>query len=257
MSSISHRFAELQAKGEKALVCFVTAGDPSIGELPRILKTLEASGADLIEVGIPFSDPIADGPIIQASSQRALDAGVTLDQIFEAVREAKISVPIIYMGYFNMALRRGLKKFAADAKASGASGALLSDLTPDEAADWIEAAKGVGLETVFLTAPTSTDERIRRACEASTGFVYCVSRTGVTGAGTGIPEEVEDLVSRVRKSTQLPVCVGFGVRTGDDVRTICKIADGAVVGSSIVELIHKEGIEKLGEFVRDLKQGTR
>ena len=256
MSLISHRFAELRSRGEKALVCFVTAGDPSMEELPNILQTLEASGADFIEVGIPFSDPIADGPTIQASSQRALDNGATLDKVFSAVRAASLSAPVIYMGYYNMALRRGLRKFALDAKASGASGVLLNDLTPDEADDWLACALESGLDTVFLATPTSTDDRINRACKASTGFVYCVSSTGVTGAGTGVPKEVFELVSRVRKQTQLPVCVGFGIRTRDDVKSICAFSDGVIVGSSIVELIHKEGVSRLGDFIKDLKQGT-
>lgn len=225
--------------GNKSFACFVTGGDPPVTELPSILGALEAGGASLIEVGLPFSDPIADGPTIQASSQRALDRGVRLTEILGAVKEAAVRVPVITMGYTNTALRFGFGEFAQVLVSHGVSGALLSDLIPDEGAEWIAAARDAGLDTVFLVAPTSTDERIRMACEASTGFVYCVSRTGVTGAESSVPADVGDLVTRVRRFTSLPVMVGFGISTNEQVRAVWDVADGAVVGSHIVGFLHE------------------
>ncbi|MGI8923758.1 MAG: tryptophan synthase subunit alpha [Fimbriimonadales bacterium] len=258
MSPLSARFAQLRAHGEKALVTFVTAGDPSLDELPEILETLESGGADVIEVGIPFSDPIADGPTIQASSQRALDRGTRLSGIFDSVAKAKVSTPIVYMGYTNMALRIGFDQFARRAKDSGASGVILSDLTREEAGEWRAAASNAGLDTIFLVAPTSTEERIRAACAASTGFVYCVSRTGVTGAGSQVPPEVAKTVRRIRTASEMPVCVGFGISNAKQVRMVCEVADGAVVGSYLVNLLHTSGPDRaaIESAVRTLKSGT-
>jgi tryptophan synthase alpha chain len=262
MSRIDETFESLRKRNEKALVVFVTGGDPPIAELPAILQTLEAAGADIIEVGIPFSDPIADGPTIQASSQRALDRGVRTSEIFDAVKAADISAPIVYMGYTNTALRHGFRDFAQRAAKSGATGALLSDLTPDEANEWRDAAKSVHLDTIFLVAPTSTDERIRLACEAASGFVYCVSRTGVTGAANAVPQDVSRTIERVKSFTALPVCVGFGISSPEQVRMVCSVADGAVVGSHIVSLLDQHwndgaGSNALREEVEALKAATR
>ena len=261
MSPLSERFAQLRTRGEKALVTFVTGGDPSLDELPEILGTLETGGADVIEVGIPFSDPIADGPTIQASSQRALDRGTRLSGVFDAVARAKVKAPIVYMGYTNMAHRVGFNEFAGRIRDSGASGVILSDLTPEEAGVWKAAASKAGLDTTFLVAPTSTEERVRAACEASTGFVYCVSRTGVTGAGTAVPPEVAETISRIRTVSELPVCVGFGISKPDQVRMVCELADGAVVGSYLVDLLHQcwtepGGPDQIREAIRALKRGT-
>ncbi len=262
MSRIADRFAHLAASNEKALVCFVTGGDPDVGQLPAILEDLEAGGADIIEVGIPFSDPIADGPTIQESSQRALDRGTKVSEIFEAVKSANITVPIVYMGYTNTAMRHGFQRFAQEVADSGADGVLLSDLTPEEAEEWKQHAHAAGLDTIFLAAPTSTDDRLRCACGAATGFVYCVSRTGVTGSEREVPREVTDLVARVRKVTSLPICVGFGISNADHVRMVCGVADGAVVGSHVVKLIHEcwgrpHCEETLRAEVARLKSGTR
>ncbi len=262
MSRIKQKFEELKQSGGKALVAFVTAGDPDINQLPNILKALEEAGTDLIEVGIPFSDPIADGPTIQASSQRALDKGVKVSQIFDAIKKSGLSVPVIYMGYTNIAMRMGLERFAGLVKDSGADGVLLSDLTPEEAGRWKECAKNAGLDTVFLVAPTSTDERIRLACEMASGFVYCVSRTGVTGAESAVPAEVSELVRRVKEHTKLPICVGFGISKPDQVRMVCSIADGAVVGSYFVNFLHErwqsgEGKDEFVRVVKELKDAAR
>lgn len=260
MSPIAERFAGLKRKGEKALVTFVTAGDPSLSELPSVLRCLEEGGADVVEVGLPFSDPIADGPTIQASSQRALERGVTIAAIFDTLASARLSVPIVLMGYTNIALRHGYADFSRRALECGASGVILSDLTPDEADEWKRAADS--LDTIFLVAPTSTDERIKLACEASSGFVYCVSRTGVTGAGSEVPAEVRETVSRISKHTELPVCVGFGISSAEHVRMVCELADGAVVGSYLVDLLDRtwdsgKGSDELLQAVKSLKSGTK
>lgn len=254
--NLKEKFASLESKGEKALVLFVTAGDPSLEDLPAILEALEEGGADVIEVGIPFSDPIADGPTIQASDQRALDRGTTPYGALQALSKASISIPVVLMGYYNPVLRKGLTEFAERAAASGASGAIISDLTPEEAGPWKAASAKAGLDTVFLAAPTSTDHRLTQVCHASTGFVYAVSRTGVTGAKASVSEEVSHLVERIKKRTDLPVCVGFGISTPDQVRAVTESADGAVIGSWLVTLLDKEwqGGKGRAEIVRRIKE---
>ncbi|MFQ3667623.1 MAG: tryptophan synthase subunit alpha [Fimbriimonadaceae bacterium] len=262
MSRISDRFAALRQKGEKALVLFVTAGDPDLAELPRILSALEDGGADIVEVGIPFSDPIADGPVIQASSQRALDRGVTPGAVLEAVASASVEVPVVLMGYYNPILRLGLEDFARRAADAGASATIVSDLTPEESEEWVAASRRFGLDNVFLAAPTSTDERLEEVCRRASGFVYAVSRTGVTGAQSSVSPEVESLVGRLRSRTELPICVGFGISRPEHVWTVCRVADGAVVGSWLVQKLAEEwndgnGAGRLVEEIRSLKKATR
>lgn len=262
MSSIAERFAVLKSRNERALVLFVTAGDPALDDLPAILETLQEAGADILEVGIPFSDPIADGPTIQASSQRALDRGVTPRAALEAISRAKPEVPVVLMGYYNPILRMGLPEFASAARQAGASGTIVSDLTPEESDAWIAASRADGLDNVFLAAPTSTDARLDAVCSRSTGFVYAVSRTGVTGAEASVPEEVRDLVQRIKARTPLPVCVGFGISSPDHVRMVCEVADGAVIGSWLVDFLAREwqkgkGREKVRSEVARLKAATQ
>lgn len=259
---ISETFARLRERGEKTLVTYVTAGDPSLDELPLILSALEEGGADLIEIGMPFSDPIADGPTIQASTQRALDRGVTPADVLASVARYEGGIPILLMGYYNPVLRMGLRTFAERAKEAGVSGTIISDLTPEESAEWLEVCRSVGLDTVFLAAPTSNDERLDVVCAKSTGFVYAVSRTGVTGAGIEVPPEVANLVVRLRQRTQTPICVGFGISRPEHVRMVCTAADGAVVGSFLVDKLAREwsgGAGRPGfiEAVRELKDATR
>ena len=261
MSRVSETFAALRSRGEKALVLFVTAGDPSLAELPAILDALAEGGADLIEVGLPFSDPIADGPTIQASDQRALEGGATLQGALDAVIGFE-RAPVVLMGYYNTFLRRGLAGSVAKMKAAGVCGAIVTDLIPEEAHDWKVASQGAGLDTVFLAAPTSTDERLKMVCESSTGFVYAVSRTGVTGTGSEVPPEVSSLVARLRALTDLPVCVGFGISNPVHVRTVCSVADGAVIGSWLVDWLLREwqggkGRAALVEQIKALKAATR
>lgn len=261
-SPLARRFAALRAQGEKALVVFVTAGDPSLDELPAILETLAEAGADVIEVGVPFSDPIADGPTIQASSQRALERGATPSKVLEALRGVDLDVPRVLMGYYNTVLRRGLETFAVSAAEAGVSGTIISDLTPEEAGPWRIASRAHGLDTIFLVAPTSTDARLDLACSMATGFVYAVSRTGVTGTGVEVSADVGTLVRKVQARTETPVCVGFGISTPEHVRAVCADADGAVVGSWLVDLLAQHwqggaGREKVRAAVAELKAATR
>ena len=261
MSVLADRFSWLKERGEKALICYFTAGDPSLEALHEIVTTLDSAGADVIEIGMPFSDPIADGPTIQASSQRALDRGVTPKAVLEAISRVKATVPLVLMGYTNPVYRWGFRNFARDAKVAGLSGTILSDLTPEESDDWIEASRNAGLDTIFLAAPTSTDARLDSVCSRASGFVYAVSRTGVTGAASQAPPEVKELVSRIKGRTKLPVCVGFGISKPEHVRMVCDVADGAVVGSWLVDLLASSWKDGLGrteviERVADLKRAA-
>lgn len=266
MSALSDRFNSLTARGEKALVTFVTAGDPPLDQLGAVLDALTEAGADVIELGIPFSDPIADGPTIQASSQRALDCGVTPLGVLEALRGWTSATPghppIVLMGYYNPLLRIGLERFARLSAEAGASATIISDLTPEESEPWLEASRMHGLDNVFLAAPTSTDARVAEVARRSTGFVYAVSRTGVTGTGTEAPPEVKSLVMRIKQYTQVPVCVGFGISKPEHVRMVVEHADGAVVGSFLVSMLAESWNEGKGrsafvEAVRGLKAATR
>jgi tryptophan synthase alpha chain len=225
------------------------------------LDALADGGADLIEVGVPFSDPIADGPTIQASSQRALDCGVTFQGVLDGLRGFD-RAPVLLMGYCNTFFRRGVDATLGAMRDAGVCGTIVSDLIPEEAGDWIAASEKAGLDHVFLAAPTSTDARLKKVCESSSGFVYAVSRTGVTGAGSAVPPEVGSLVSRLKKATDKPVCVGFGISKPEHVRSVCAVADGAVVGSWLVDLLHREwnggaGRALVVERVRELKAATR
>lgn len=260
MGTVADRFAELRAKGHKALVLFVTAGDPSLEQLPAILEALAEGGADIIEIGIPFSDPIADGPTIQASSQRALDRGATPAATLDAIAGFD-KTPLVLMGYYNPILRAGLDDSADSAQAAGVSATIVSDLIPEEADDWISASLAHGLDNIFLAAPTSTDERLDIVCNKASGFVYAVSRTGVTGASSEVPPEVANLVERIKQRTDLPVCVGFGISTPEHVRMVCQVADGAVIGSWLVDKLANEwnngaGRDALVKEIKALKEAT-
>ena len=223
-----------------ALVVFVTAGDPTIDELPEILLALVEGGADVIEIGLPFSDPIADGPVIQASSQRALDAGIRMNDVFSCLQTLELGVPLVLMGYTNTALQIGYQEFCKRASNAGIDGVILSDMIPEESEAWHVAAHAANLDTIFLAAPTSTDERLRNVAECSSGFIYCISRTGVTGADTTTSDSISTTVDRIRRYSQLPICVGFGISSAEQVRQVCHIANGAVVGSYIVQMINEQ-----------------
>ena len=265
MSRLNDCFSALRARNEKALLCFVTAGDPSAERTVEIVCALAEAGVDAVEIGLPFSDPLADGPSIQASSQRALEAGMTTRKALEivrSIRQRSPQLPLILMTYYNPIRQYGLARYAADAKAAGADAHIVTDLTPEEAGEWKQFSIANGLDTVFLLAPTSTSDRIQVVCELSTGFIYCVSRTGVTGARQDVPVELTDVVARIRASAKAPVCVGFGVSTPEHVRRICAFADGAVVGSALVDLIHRHRFDGnllnlIHDYAASLKAATR
>jgi len=261
VSKLHDRFQELNARNEKALVLFFTAGDQPLSELPAIVDALAEGGADVIEIGIPFSDPFGEGPTIQASSQRALDNGASARQILDAIGQVTAGIPIVTMGYYNPILRFGLAEFAQASADAGASGTIVSDLVPDEAEEWATVSAAAGMDTIFLVAPTSTEQRIQEVAERTTGFVYAVSRTGVTGAESQVPPEVSDLVRRIKSKTDKPVCVGFGISKPEHVRMVCEVADGAVVGSFLVNLLHEKwqggaGRDEVVAAVRELKAAT-
>jgi tryptophan synthase alpha chain len=240
-SRISRQFADLRRTGEMGLVAYITAGDPSLAATEQFVLALAGAGADVIELGVPFSDPVADGPVIQRASERALRAGTTLAGVLSLVKSlrTKTEVPLVLFSYFNPVLQMGLEKFADAAKAAGADGVLITDITPEEGGDYREAMTSRGLDTIFLAAPTSTDERLKLIAKSSSGFLYLISRTGVTGAKDQLAEELPTLARRVRRVTELPIAIGFGISQPGHVSLLGGLADAAVVGSALVEEIER------------------
>jgi tryptophan synthase alpha chain len=232
-------FAARKAQGRKVFVAYLTAGDPSPAHTASLVLALERGGADLIEVGVPFSDPIADGPVIQRASYRALQAGATLAGLLETVREIRrhSQIPLLLFSYLNPLLRHGFEKLAREAALAGLDGALLTDLSIEEAAEPVEQLRKQGLDTVFLAAPTSSERRLRLVAERSSGFIYLVSRTGVTGEQASLSTAVAPLIARIRPLTNLPLAVGFGISTPEQVAEVSRLADAVVVGSAIVKFI--------------------
>jgi len=239
MNRIDRRFSELRAAGHTAFIAYITAGDPSLDTTGDIVLALEHAGTDVIELGVPFSDPLADGPVIQAASERALRHGVSLGDILRFVKGLRrtTSVPMILFTYFNPVFRYGIKKFVRDAASSGVDGALVVDLPPEESSEYKAEMDAAGLSTVYLLAPTSTQDRIALIAERSTGFIYYVSRTGVTGMRDAVDQSVKPMVSAIHAITDKPVAVGFGISRPEHVKEIAQYADGVVVGSGIVKLI--------------------
>jgi tryptophan synthase alpha chain len=260
VNRIDSRFAELAERGEKALICFLVSGDPNFATTEKLVTKVSRGGADIVELGIPFSDPLADGPSIQAASYRAINNGATVKGVLDNVRSIRLNcqTPIVLMTYYNPVHHYGLKRFAREAAEAGADGVIITDLPPEESTDWKKAADAAGLATIFLLAPTSTKERIRRASNMASGFIYCVSRTGVTGARNDVPNDLRDLVKEIKSESGLPVVVGFGISKAEHVRQVNEFADGAVVGSALVNLVTEnitscDLVEKAGAFVRELK----
>lgn len=264
MTRISKRFADLKILREKALVCFVVAGDPDIETTRRIVLELDASGADVVEIGIPFSDPIADGPSIQAASMRSLDLGTNVPAVFGLVKSIRkdSEIPIVLMTYYNPVMHYGVERFAAEASKVGVDGVIVTDLTPEEAGEWKSASEKSEIDTIFLLAPTSTADRIEKCSKMASGFVYCVSRTGVTGAQGSVAQGVNELVDSIREKTEKPIAVGFGISRAEHVREVSAYADGVVVGSKLVDLIASSAdvdsmLADLHTVVSSLKSGTR
>ena len=258
---ITARFRDLKAKNAKGLVVYLTAGDPNLDATGELLLALDHAGVDVIELGVPFSDPLADGPVIQRASERALRSGTTLRKILDRfpVWRKSVEAPIILFSYFNPILQYGLDNFAARAAQVGVDGALGVDLTADEAEGYVHAMRVQHLDTVFLASPTSTDTRLERAAQLSTGFFYLISRTGVTGERTEMASSGKVLADRARRLTSLPLAVGFGISTAAQVREVQSYADAAVVGSAVVHAIEErfaqEGPAAIEKLVRGLKTG--
>jgi tryptophan synthase alpha chain len=265
---ISRRFAELQARGEMGIIPYITAGDPSLDASLKFVTALAEAGADVIELGVPFSDPLADGPTIQRASERALKAGTTLAGVLDLVRKIRKSnsaaaeVPIVLFSYYNPILQMGIEKFATAANEAGADGVLATDLTPEESVEYRKILHAHDLDTIFLGAPTSTDERLTQISAVSSGFLYLISRTGVTGAKDSLPDGLPALLRRARGVTQLPIAVGFGISQPGHVSVLGGLADAAVIGSSLVSEIEKAtsinaGATALAARIRSLKQAAQ
>lgn len=258
---IKRRFEELRRNGQMGLVAFLTAGDPSLEATESLVVALAEAGADVVELGVPFSDPVADGPAIQRSSERALRRGTTLEGVLGRVAaiRRRSDVALVLFTYYNPVLQMGLERFAKSAAEAGVDGVLVTDLTPEEAGEYRRVMAAQGLDTIFLAAPTSTDERLARIAESSSGFLYVISRTGVTGAKESLPEDLPALVRRVRKVTALPVAVGFGISLPGQVSVLGGLADAVVVGSALVEEIERAATPEAAQAavaarVRTLKQ---
>jgi tryptophan synthase alpha chain len=249
------RIQSIFENGRKALIAYITAGDPTPERTPELVFALERGGVDLIELGVPFSDPIADGPVIQRGAERALKAGTNVRKVLEIARNIRKTsqIPLVLFTYMNPVLRYGLDALARDAKEAGIDGCLLTDLSVEEALSYTGAMKAAGLDTIFLAAPTSTPERLKLVSEYSSGFVYLVSRTGVTGEQVSISDSLAPLVKSMRAITQLPLAVGFGIATPDQARDVARIADAVVVGSAFVRLIEQHG--DVEAFARSLRKG--
>ncbi|MBV4489088.1 tryptophan synthase subunit alpha [Pseudomonas oryzicola] len=240
MSRLEQRFAELKAEGRSALVTFITAGDPGYDASLQILKGLPAAGADVIELGMPFTDPMADGVAIQLATLRALEAGQTLAKTLQMVRDFRVddqATPIVLMGYYNPIHRFGVEQFVAEARQAGVDGLIIVDLPPEHDAELATPAQAAGIDFIRLTTPTTDDVRLPRVLERSSGFVYYVSVAGVTGAGSATTEHVTEAITRLRRHTDLPISVGFGIRTPEQAANIARLADGVVVGSALVDKI--------------------
>ena len=238
---ISRRFAELASSGDLGLIAYITAGDPSLDATREIVLAAAEAGADIIELGVPFSDPLADGPTIQRASEKSLRAGTTLAGVLDLVASIRreSEMPLVLFSYYNPVLQMGLENFAERAAKAGADGALITDLTPEEAGTYRAALHAHGMDTIFLAAPTTTEERFTRIAEATTGFLYLVSRNGVTGARDAMPEDLPALVRRARHATKLPLAIGFGISLPGHVSILGGLADAAVVGSALVEEIER------------------
>jgi tryptophan synthase alpha chain len=249
----------LKREGKKGFIPFITAGDPDLFTTEKLLVTLAQSGATLIELGVPFSDPMADGPVIQRASERALKHNFGLQAILDLVARARkqIDIPIILFSYYNPLFQFGLKRLAEGAKDAGLDGVLVTDLTPEESGELEGELRARELDMIFLVAPTSTDERLKLVAERASGFIYAVSRAGVTGTRETVSAEAEKLVNRVRKFSELPVAVGFGVSNAGQVADVHRYADAVVVGSAIVAEMEKLGdspdlVKRIGQFVTGL-----
>ena len=242
LSAIYNTFVPFHFQSKPSLIAYVTCGDPDLATTREVILAAIDAGASVIELGVPFSDPLADGPVIQRASERALKHGTSLEHVLKLaaeIREHSQSVGLVVFSYLNPILRMGLQKFCHVARAAGIDGTLITDLPIEESAEYLREARRNDLATIFLAAPTSTDQRLKQIAEVSTGFIYAISRTGVTGARTEMTDDAKNLVKRIRRFSKLPVAVGFGISTPAQFAAVGKFADAAVVGSAIVHVIEQ------------------
>lgn len=255
MNRIEKTFKKLKGQGKKAFIPYIMAGDPSLEKTKATVSLLERCGADIIELGVPFTDPLADGPTIQKAAERGLLAGVTLRKVLELVKDLRqaTKIPIVLMTYYNPVFKYGEAGFVKDAVASGVDGVIIPDLPPDEAGELIKLSKEQGLSTIFLLAPTSTTDRIKKVAKASTGFIYYVSITGITGSKIMLDSSIKESINTIRKTTDKPIAVGFGVSAPEEAKTVAGFADGVIVGSALVKKLNEspEGAEDLIKNLRE------
>jgi tryptophan synthase alpha chain len=261
VNRINKRFKELQAKSEKALVAFITAGDPNLETTERVFEALEKNGADIVEIGVPFTDPLADGPVILESALRSLKSGTTLKKILQSVEKIRINseLPIVLMSSYNPIFVHGDKKFVDDALKAGVDGAIIPDMPPEEGEELAAYAKEKEFSMIYLLAPTSTPERIELVLKQSDGFVYYVSITGVTGMRESMAEGLEEKVTKIKEKAELPVLIGFGISGKKQAFEVAKFSDGVIVGSALVKIIAENPRpqacdEKIGTLIRELKE---
>ena len=255
MTRIGETFKKLKIKGGKAFIPYIMAGDPSLERTKDIVLLFEESGADIVELGVPFTDPLADGPVIQRASERALLGGITLKKVIAFVKDIRQStqIPLILMTYYNPVFKYGEEMFVKDAKDAGVDGVIIPDLPPDEAGNLIRSSRKVSLDTIFLLAPTSTTDRIEKVAKASKGFIYYVPMTGITGSKLLLDGSLELLISEIRKYTDKPVAVGFGVSTPEEASSVAKVSDGVIIGSAIVKRLH-ESPDDLRRYLISLRE---
>ncbi|MBE9502658.1 MAG: tryptophan synthase subunit alpha [Proteobacteria bacterium] len=262
MNRIDERFKKLESKDEKALITYIMAGDPSLKVTEDLIYAVEEAGADIIELGIPFSDPLADGPVIQRASERALASGTTVEKVFDMVQQVRkdSQLPIVIMTYYNIIFKYGELRFLQDAEKCGVDGLIIPDLPPDEGEYITQAAQKHNIDLTFLLSPTSSDKRISLISKKSRGFIYYVSLTGVTGIRTKLSESIAPMINKIKTVTNKPVAVGFGISNTEQAGQVSTYADGVVIGSAIVKLIEEsssagERITAVKKLVNDLKMG--
>lgn len=256
MSRIEKAFRRLKKEGRKAFIPYIMAGDPSLARTKKLVGLLEECGADIIELGVPFSDPLADGPVIQAAAERAIKKGATLSKVLDSVRDIRktTEIPIVLMTYFNPIFKYGEEIFPADAKEAGVDGIIVPDLPPDEAGNLIRFSREQGLDTIFLVAPTSTPQRIRLVAKSSSGFIYYVSITGITGAKLRLDASQHRSIKALRAFTRKPVALGFGVSRPAEAKAVAGFADGVIVGSAIVRKLNEAPEQEARRFIRSLRK---
>ncbi len=255
MNRIDRTFKRLKGEGRKAFIPYIMAGDPNLDKTMERVLMLQECGADIIELGVPFSDPVADGPTIQRAAERALKAGVSLKKMIAFMKELRkrSEIPVIFMTYYNPIFKYGEEGFVADAADAGVDGFIIPDLPPEEAGGLIKSCRSRKLDTIFLVAPTSTAERMKRIATASQGFIYYVSMTGITGSKLSLEEQFREHVGRLRETSGKPVSVGFGISTPDDARIMSAVADGVIVGSAIVKKFHEDP-GNTPDFIKKLRE---